>query len=403
MPVATPPETASSGGAIQARVLVVDDDFVSRTATAAALSGASNEVRTAVDGLEALQIARLWRPDLILLDVMMPGIDGFEVCRSLRTDPELADLRIFFLTSIEDRAARLTGFAAGADDFLGKPLDRAEALERIQAMARLNRYRALLRQHRAATELRDIPAPLGAAGPLVAGERGGDLDRAVATLYLVRQPIVRVASGSAPEEFAAEVLVRSREAEIGSAARLLAAALAGSRMLELGREVRRAAARMARAEASGRALFVNMTLSELTDDRLFEATDPLAAVASRIVIELTERESVTVVRDLRNRIESLRSMGYRIAIDDLGGGYSSLNNLALIEPDFVKLDQLLVRGVDGDRSRRRIVASMVSLCRELRVPLIAEGVETQGESRALLDLGAELQQGFLHGSPVEPS
>ena len=83
-------------------------------------------------------------PDLILLDVMMPGMDGFEVCRSLRADPLLAEVPVVMVTALDDRDSRLQGIEAGADDFVSKPFDRVELRARVRTIARLNRYRQLL-------------------------------------------------------------------------------------------------------------------------------------------------------------------------------------------------------------------------------------------------------------------
>ena len=83
-------------------------------------------------------------PDLILLDVMMPDMHGYEVCRRLRADPLLAEVPIIMVTALDDRESRLLGIKAGADDFLTKPFDTVELQARVQTIIRLNRYRRLL-------------------------------------------------------------------------------------------------------------------------------------------------------------------------------------------------------------------------------------------------------------------
>lgn len=82
-------------------------------------------------------------PDLILLDVMMPEMDGFEVCRHLRANPRLAEVPVVMVTALDDRQSRLQGLQAGADDFISKPFDRVELRARVQSITRLNRYRRL--------------------------------------------------------------------------------------------------------------------------------------------------------------------------------------------------------------------------------------------------------------------
>lgn len=101
------------------------------------------ELVLAPDGPQALELAHALQPDLILLDVMMPGMDGYEVCRRLRADLLLAEVPIIMVTALDDRSSKLQGLAAGADDFLSKPFDRAELRARVQTITRLNRYRSL--------------------------------------------------------------------------------------------------------------------------------------------------------------------------------------------------------------------------------------------------------------------
>jgi len=124
-------------------VLIVDDEPVGRDTLEALLIGQGHNLAFAANGAEALAQAAELLPDVILLDVMMPGIDGFEVCRRLRANPRLADVPIVMITALDDRGSRLEGIEAGADDFVSKPFDRAELRARIKTVTRLNRYRRL--------------------------------------------------------------------------------------------------------------------------------------------------------------------------------------------------------------------------------------------------------------------
>ena len=106
--------------------------------------------------------------------------------------------------------------------------------------------------------------------------------------------------------------------------------------------------------------------------------------------------------DVKPRIAALRGMGFRIAIDDLGAGYAGLTSFTLLEPDVVKLDMELVRGIDTHRTKQSIVTSMVTLCHEMHVEVVAEGVETSAERDVLVDLGCDLLQGYLFAKPGPP-
>ncbi len=125
-------------------LLIVDDEPVGRDTLEALLIREGYNLHFAGDGPETLAMAASLVPDLILLDIMMPGMDGYEVCRRLRADPKLADVPVIMVTALDDRDSRLRGIEAGADDFVSKPFDRAELRSRVRTITRLNRYRRLL-------------------------------------------------------------------------------------------------------------------------------------------------------------------------------------------------------------------------------------------------------------------
>jgi two-component system cell cycle response regulator len=125
-------------------ILIVDDEPFGRDTLAALLGPQGYQLMFAVDGDDALAQAAATPPDVILLDVMMPGMNGFEVCRQLRKHPQLREVPVIMLTALDDREARLEGFEAGADDFVSKPFDRAELRGRVRTITKLNRHRRLL-------------------------------------------------------------------------------------------------------------------------------------------------------------------------------------------------------------------------------------------------------------------
>jgi DNA-binding response OmpR family regulator len=125
-------------------VLVVDDEPLGRETLIALLQPQGYQLLFAGSGPDALAQAADCPPDLILLDVMMPEMDGFEVCRRVRADPLLREVPIILLTALDDRVSRLQGIEAGADDFISKPFDRIELRARVRTITRLNRYRRLL-------------------------------------------------------------------------------------------------------------------------------------------------------------------------------------------------------------------------------------------------------------------
>ncbi len=130
----------------ESTILVIDDEKIARLTLGALLEGSGYHLEMAENGEQGLKMARKLRPDVILLDVMMPGMDGYEVCRRLRMDPKLAEVPIFMITALDDRNSRLAGLNAGADDFLTKPFDSLELTIRLNALKRVDRYRHLLNE-----------------------------------------------------------------------------------------------------------------------------------------------------------------------------------------------------------------------------------------------------------------
>lgn len=119
-----------------------------------------------------------------------------------------------------------------------------------------------------------------------------------------------------------------------------------------------------------------------------------------IIFETLEGEDIHDRAHLVNIFQAYKQFGFKTAIDDFGSGYSSLSLLADFQPDFIKLDMSLVRGIDSHRARQRIVSSVANLCNDLNVQIIAEGVETQGERDYFDSLGIALMQGYWFAKPA---
>lgn len=125
------------GDAPVSRILVADDNIQNLELIEVYLAELDCEIVTAVDGQETLEKVRSSRPDLILLDIMMPKMSGFEVCRLLKQDPETADIPILMVTSLHEPADIERGVEAGTDDFLSKPIHKQVLLKRIQSLLKV--------------------------------------------------------------------------------------------------------------------------------------------------------------------------------------------------------------------------------------------------------------------------
>lgn len=226
-----------------------------------------------------------------------------------------------------------------------------------------------------------------------------EFDLALASLYMAYQPIVDCGHD---QLFGYEALVRCSPGNLASPPALLAAAESLGRLQDLSRQIRaQVAANLVAAppELAGTRVFVNLHAQDLLDPALFAEDAPLTAHAHRIVLEITERTPLEEIPEVLARVGRLRAMGYRIALDDLGAGYSGLSTFAQLEPEVVKLDMALVRQVERSRTKRHIIVAMVQLCEKLNIHVIAEGIETIAERDVLRALGCQLLQGYYFGRP----
>ena len=121
-------------------VLIVDDIAGNAHLVESLLSPDGHAVRTAGDGAEALRLVRAEPPDLILMDVMMPHVDGFQACRAIKQDPRTRLIPVVLVTALDDTASRLSGIEAGADDFVSKPFNGPELRARVRSLLRIKRY-----------------------------------------------------------------------------------------------------------------------------------------------------------------------------------------------------------------------------------------------------------------------
>lgn len=178
-------------------------------------------------------------------------------------------------------------------------------------------------------------------------------------------------------------------------------------VLKLERLCRRKAIEAAAAIPDGRLLFINIEPDAVADPELREImTTTLLAQSSitpdRIVLEITERSAITDFIAFRSTLEYLRALGFSVAVDDAGAGYGSLQCLAEVHPEWLKIDLSLVRNCDSDEIRASLIASLVVFAGRIGVKLVAEGVETAEELATLREVGVEYAQGFLFSRPVDP-
>ncbi len=379
-------ETPESKG----RVLVVDDDPDLLRAHVRALSAAGFVVDGASDGQLAADMARSARFDVVVSDISMPGLDGIELLRSIRGHD--LDLPVVLVTGNPTVESAVRAVEFGALRYLVKPVDVKDLVGAV---------RQAVQMYRMARLKRDAIEYLGNRGMQI-GDRAGlevHFESALKSLWMAYQPIV---SWSRRRIVAYEALLRSAEPTLPHPGAVLDAAERLGRLHDLGRAVRASVASSGGAAPDGVGLFVNLHSQDLLDETLASVESALSPLASRVVLEITERASLDDVKDVRARMAALRRLGYRIAVDDLGAGYAGLTSFAQLEPEIVKLDMTLIRDVHREPTKQRLVRSMASLCREMNIEVVAEGVETAEERDVVVDLGCDLLQGYLFAKPARP-
>jgi EAL domain-containing protein (putative c-di-GMP-specific phosphodiesterase class I) len=370
-----------------AEVLIVDDEPITARGYARALTGAGYNVTIAGAGREGATLARGKRYDAIVSDIAMPDMDGLALLRDIRqTD---LDVPMIFMTGSPALETALEAIEYGAFRYLLKPVPLDKMLEVVHRAVAMHKLALVRREAAMMTELE---------GKQI-GDRAGLEARftsAVEKLWVAAQPIV---SWSGRSVFAYETLLRTDEPTLRSPLDFFDAAERLGKAAELGRIIRRHVAGILGGVRPAGHIFVNLHPADLEDPELYADDGALTPFAGQVVLEITERAALDGIHELSARVTRLRSLGYRIAIDDLGAGYAGLTSFAQLEPEVVKVDMSLVRGIDNSPVKQKLVRSIIALCTELGIQLVAEGIETPAERDALVALGGDLCQGYLFARP----
>ncbi len=254
----------------------------------------------------------------------------------------------------------------------GAPVDVLESFRRLEELLASD-DRDALRRRRMSERLREA------------------MERGIGAMY---QPIVELGSGRIA---GVEALARFRE---GSPRQWFrdAAAVGLRELLEVA-AAREAMAGLPRLPSGG---YISLNISPATLLRRDIVALLTAPAPGRVVVEMTEDDLSDAYTWLIPPLQPLREAGIRIAIDDAGAGPTSLRHLILFHPDVIKLDTSLTRGIDHGPARRALSGALVALARELGATVVAEGIETAAELRALRDLGVTHGQGYLVAPPLRP-
>jgi EAL domain-containing protein (putative c-di-GMP-specific phosphodiesterase class I) len=367
--------------------LVVDDDALVRRQVERILARAQYDVTCAASVDEALTAAERVEFDVALVDDVLIEDTGLRVLARLRqTQPRCVRILI-----------------TGRTDFprIVEAVNRGEVLRVLQKPFNAHGLIALL------TEARESAARTAR----LTTQTQQEIDRSERSMLeeclrehlldLAIQPIV--AATEQHEIVAFEALLRSRHPVLDSPAALLRVAEAHDRILDLGQEVFALAAVRLHELPSLTSLFINVHPLQFSDgERLRRDLEPLQPHAVRVTLEITERSRLNDIHDWESTIRMLADLGFSVAIDDLGAGYNSLTMLADLQPRYIKLDMALIRNIDQEPRKQRLVQLMATFADATNANLIAEGVETGEEARTLIACGTHLLQGYFFGRPTGP-
>ena len=548
---------AATSPAAARRILVADDDEDVRALVGAVLESAHYAVASASSGREAIEIATRDRPDLVLLDVMMPEISGWEACTTLKNHPDTLGIPIVMLSVRNEIRDMITSMQAGADDHLTKPFTRRKLLASVERLLEqrppatvlpsaeahfrkqnllydavtqlpsmpvvvdalrdrlLDRRRMgvlsvdvekyshvedaygwevfdeLIRE--AATTLKRLVGTLFAAEDVVAisrpagaefhvftgledsDEDGSLLERkARQTEETLRQTLddrfrdrihkpIGVSVGHAVIRPSAQMRIERivyralREAARVATSReedrtrrlqrvfreileqesirtvyqpifdltslsmfghealsrgpaqsgfespdlLFEYAIANHSVWDLERLCLRSTADHYGAPTPA-ILFVNVEaeMVSLLSDRGAAILDPLRGRSDRVVLEITERSAIRDLATFRDAIERLRREGFRVAIDDAGSGFASLQAIAELKPNFLKIAHTLVTGLARDTIKRDIVELLLHVAGRIGALCVAEGIESEEDLAECRKIGIPYGQGYFLGAPA---
>lgn len=368
------------------RVLLVDDDTPLRDVIARTLRRAEFEVvdvdneQTAIAQLESGSF------DVVLSDVYMPDGTGLDLLRAVRRVD--LDIPVILMSGTPDVDSAAAAVEYGAFRYLTKPLDRemtAKVLRhaaRAHTLARLRREGAVTGVHVGAVDRAGLEVHFA---------------QAIERVWMVFQPIFDAKTGAL---FGVEALLRSGEPSMPGPQEVLDAATQLGLLSRLGRRVRSLSSAAFASRTDGVNLFVNLHPEDLTDIDLVAEEAPLTRIAPRVILEITERAALAGSPALTAHLARLRELGFRIAIDDIGAGYSGLTSFTELMPEVVKIDMSLIRGVHESTLKQRTIRALCDLCHDVNCVVVGEGVETAKERDCVVALGCDLLQGYLLGRPA---
>jgi len=320
--------------------------------------------------------------DLILLDLVLPDLDGMEICRRLKEEKSTAHIPIIMLSAHSLYEDKVEGLYLGADDFLIKPCEHEELFARMEAVMRRSTGSSKMNgEDDVVLELRRV------------------LDECLIVPHF--QPIYQLEPFSL---YGVEVLSRpSIDGNLANPETFFKAALQYGLYTEL--ELLSWSMALDRLSRSlyAEKIFLNCNpyfVETVKYERVKAIFEKYEVATRNVVLEITERSAISDFKIFFNQLQHYRDCGFHFAVDDVGGGYASLESIVQTKPEVVKIDRHIITDVSKDPFKRSIVRFIVSFCRENQIVSVAEGIETRDDLKAVCDLGVVCGQGFYLFKPT---
>jgi len=366
-----------------AKIMIVEDDPGHRANIGRTLCGSGHEVYPAQCSSTALRMASQRLFDVAVIDYGLPGLSGLDVLRKLR-DVQPACMRILS-TGMFDLPIIIDAVNRGEiSRVLAKPFQANDLVRSVEsAMRTRQRMLEVIAVQQASARIEQIR----------------QLDECLAPSFidLALQPIVYASSA---EVVGFEALLRSSHPGFDGPLSILRSAETHGRLGDLTDIIFEKAGTWMEILPGKSLLFINLHPRDLEDASKMNARlKVLQPWSDRIVLEITERSRLHDITGWDTTVQMITDQGFQLAIDDLGSGYSSLSMLADLQPHFIKLDMRIIRGIDQDTRKQRLVEMVSRFAEVTDSKLVAEGVETLQEAETLVGCGAHLLQGYFFGRP----
>jgi EAL domain-containing protein (putative c-di-GMP-specific phosphodiesterase class I) len=319
--------------------------------------------------------------------MLLPDFDGMKICQQLKSNSQSKDIPIIIITGQQNKTDRIESLYLGAEDYLTKPFEPEELFARMDVALRRHNVRtgedSTVQHRETITELKRI-----------VDEESINV-RFQPIYFLKPMRLLGLEMLSRPQTSTPML-----NPEI-----FFKAALKYGVYYEVEMTGWKKALKMASESFDGRqTLFLNCDPNLVETERFKSVKEMFSGFgmsSNEVYLEITERSAVIAFDQFYNKLREYRQDGFKIAVDDLGSGYSSLESIVEIKPEAIKLDRHIVNGVSTDLYKNSIIKLFVAFCRENSIICVAEGIENKADFEALIALGVDAGQGYYLCRPME--